>query len=234
MEPQIVAIGGGGFSDGSENLALENFIVGLANKPRPRVCFVPTASGDSEQYLLKFYASFAKLPANATHLPLFRLAVTDLRSFLLGQDIVYVGGGNTRNMLVLWHEWGLDVILREAWERGTILCGISAGSICWFEEGLSDSVAAGELRPLICLGFLQGSNCPHYDGEPLRRPCFQSFISEGLMIDGYAVDDWVGLHFVGSKLHQVVSARANANAYEVSRNSVGLHEKVIRPVLLGS
>ena len=108
MEPQIVAIGGGGFLDGSENLALENFIVGLANKPRPKVCFVPTASGDSEQYLLKFYASFAKLPATATHLPLFRLAVTDLRSYLLGQDIIYVGGGNTRNMLVLWHEWGLN------------------------------------------------------------------------------------------------------------------------------
>ena len=171
---------------------------------------------------------------NATHLPLFRLAVTDLRSFLLSQDIVYVGGGNTRNMLVLWHEWGLDVILREAWEKGTILCGISAGSICWFEEGLSDSVAAGELRPLTCLGFLQGSNCPHYDGEPLRRPRFQSFISEGLMVGGYAADDWVGLHFVGSKLHQVVSARANANAYEVSRISVGLQEKVIRPVLLRS
>jgi dipeptidase E len=234
MEPQIVAIGGGGFSDGSEHLALENFIVGLSNRPRPKVCFVPTASGDSEQYLLKFYASFAKLPATATHLPLFRLAVTDLRSYLLGQDVIYVGGGNTRNMLVLWHEWGLDVILREAWENGTILCGISAGSICWFEQGLSDSVAAGQLRPLICLGFLQGSNCPHYDGEPLRRPCYHRFISEGMMIGGYAADDWVGLHFVGSKLNQVVSPKPNANAYEVSRYGAGSQEKVIRPVLLGS
>jgi dipeptidase E len=236
MEPQIVAIGGGGFLDGFENLALENFILGLANKPRAKVCFVPTASGDSEEYLLKFYASFARLPGTATHLPLFRLAVTDLRSYLLGQDIVYVGGGNTRNMLVLWHEWGLDVILREAWEKGTILCGISAGSICWFEQGLSDSVAAGELRPLICLGFLQGSNCPHYDGEALRRPYYQRFVCEGSMTGGYAADDWVGLHFVGSKLHQVVSPKPNANAYEVSRNGAGFQEKVIRPrpVLLGS
>ena len=149
----------------------------------------------------------------ATHLPLFRLAATDLRSHLFGQDIVYVGGGNTRNMLVLWREWGLDVILREAWENGTILCGTSAGSICWFEQGLSDSVTAGELRPLTCLGFLQGSNCSHYDSEPFRRPCFHRFISEGSMLGGYAADDWVGLHFVGSKLHQVVSARSNANAY---------------------
>jgi dipeptidase E len=234
MEPQIIAMGGGGFSDGPENLALENFILSLANKPRPNVCFVPTASGDSEQYLLKFYASFAKLPATAFHLPLLRLAVNELRSFLLGQDIIYVGGGNTRNMLVLWREWGLDVILREAWEKGTILCGISAGSICWFEQGLSDSIAAGELRPLRCLGFLQGSNCPHYDGEPLRRPCFQAFVSEGLMMDGYAADDWVGLHYVGSKLHQIVSAKPNANAYEVRRDGAGSIEKVMKPVLLGT
>jgi dipeptidase E len=234
MQPQIVAIGGGGFSDGVENLLLENFILGLANRLRPKVCFVPTASGDSEQYLLKFYASFAKLPATAAHLPLFRLAVTDLRSYVLGQDIIYVGGGNTRNMLILWREWGLDVILREAMEKGTILCGVSAGSICWFEQGLSDSVAAGELLPLNCLGFLQGSNCPHYDGEPLRKSCFHRFVSEKSMAGGYAADDWVGLHFVGSKLHQVVSAKPNANAYEVSRNNDGTHEKVISPVLLGS
>jgi dipeptidase E len=232
MEPQIIAMGGGGFSAGSENLLLENYILGLANKPSPKVCFVPTASGDSEQYLLKFYASFAKLSATATHLPLFRLAVTDLRSYVLGQDIVYVGGGNTRNMLLLWREFGLDVTLREAWERGTILCGTSAGSICWFEQGLSDSLAAGELRPLDCLGFLKGSNCPHYDSEPLRRPCFRRLVSEGSMIDGYAADDWVGLHFVGSKLHQVVSAKPSANAYELSRNDAGAQEIVIKPVPL--
>jgi peptidase E len=234
MEPQIVAIGGGGFSSGPENLLLENYVLGLVHKPRPKVCFLPTASGDSEQYLLKFYASFARLAATANHLSLFRLAVSDFRSYLLRQDIVYVGGGNTRNMLVLWREFGLDVILREAWEKGTILCGTSAGSICWFEQGLSDSLAAGELRPMACLGFLRGSSCPHYDGEPLRRPCFQRLVSEGSMIDGYAVDDWVGLHFVGSKLHQVVSAKPNANAYEVSRDGVGFHEKVIQPILLES
>jgi dipeptidase E len=232
MEPQILAIGGGGFSEGSENLALEKFILELANKPRPDICFVPTASGDSEQYLLKFYSSFAKLPATASHLPLFRLAVSDLRSYLLEQDIIYVGGGNTRNMLVLWQEWGLDIILREAWEKGVVLCGVSAGSICWFEQGLSDSVAAGELLPLSCLGFLQGSNCPHYDGEPLRRPRFNQCISEGLMVSGYAADDCVGLHFVRSTLHQTVSAKPNANAYEVSRVPVGSNERVIKPVLL--
>lgn len=105
---------------------------------------------------------------------------------------------------------------------------------CWFEQGLSDSIAAGELRPLNCLRFLQGSNCPHYDGEPLRRPCFHAFVSEGLMMDGYAADDWVGLHYVGSKLHQIMSAKPNANGYEVRRNGAGSFEKVMKPVLLGA
>jgi peptidase E len=134
MEPQLVAIGGGGFSNGPENLLLEDYILSLANKPNPKVSFLPTASGDSEQYLLKFYIAFAKLHTTASHLPLFRLAVTDLRSYILAQDVIYVGGGNTRNMLLIWREFGLDRILREAWEKGTVMCGSSAGSICWFEH----------------------------------------------------------------------------------------------------
>ena len=232
MEPQLVAIGGGGFSNGPENLLLEDYILSLANKPNPKVSFVPTASGDSEQYLLKFYAAFAKLHATASHLPLFRLAVTDLRSYILAQDVIYVGGGNTRNMLLIWREFGLDRILREAWEKGTVMCGSSAGSICWFEQGVTDSVAANELRPLDCLGFLPMSNCPHYDSEPLRRPSFQRFVADGSMIAGYAADDWVGLHFVGTKLARVVSARRNANAYEVSRGDRGPQEKILSPIYL--
>jgi dipeptidase E len=205
------------------------------NQDPRSVSYRPPAAIPSSTYSILFVVCQASSYGfSAFHLPLFRLAVNELRSFLLGQDIIYVGGGNTRNMLVLWREWGLDVILREAWEKGTILCGISAGSICWFEQGLSDSIAAGELRPLNCLGFLQGSNCPHYDGEPLRRPCFHAFVSEGLMMDGYAADDWVGLHYVGSKLHQIVSAKPNANAYEVRRNGAGSFEKVMKPVLLGA
>jgi dipeptidase E len=233
MEPQLVAIGGGGFSAGPENLLLEDYIISLANKPNPKVSFVPTASGDSEQYLLKFYIAFAKLHATASHLPLFRLAVADLRSYILAQDVIYVGGGNTRNMLLIWRELGLDRILREAWEKGTVLCGSSAGSICWFEQGVTDSVAANELRPLDCLGFLPMSNCPHYDSEPLRRPSFQRFVADGSMIGGYAADDWVGLHFMGTKLARAVSAKPNANAYQVSRGDRGPQEEIIVPLQLG-
>jgi dipeptidase E len=138
MQPQIVAIGGGGFSAESGNLLLERYILNLTKKTNPKVCFVPTASGDSELYLLKFYAAFKELQATTSHLPLFQLAVTDLRSHILKQDIIYVGGGNTRNMLLIWRAFGVDTILREAWEQGIILCGVSAGSICWFEQGVTD------------------------------------------------------------------------------------------------
>jgi dipeptidase E len=163
MEPQLVAIGGGGFADGPDNLLLEDYILSLANKPNPKVSFLPTASGDSEQYLLKFYMAFAKLHATASHLPLFRLTVTDLRSFILAQDVIYVGGGNTRNMLLIWREFGLDRILREAWEKGTVLCGSSAGCLgCRFSHrgftiaGSAAFECAGE--PLFLVyGYVRGS-----------------------------------------------------------------------------
>ena len=232
MQPQIVAIGGGGFSAESGNLLLEKYILNLTKKTNPKVCFVPTASGDSERYLLKFYTAFKELQATTSHLPLFQLAVTDLRSHILGQDIIYVGGGNTRNMLLIWRAFGVDTVLREAWEQGTTLCGVSAGSICWFEQGVTDSLVPNELRPMDGLGFLPGSNCPHYDGEPLRRPSFQRFVADGSISDGFAADDWACLHFAGRDLHRVVSAKSGANAYQVTRNQMSFREEVITPVLL--
>ncbi len=157
----------------------------------------------------------------------------DIRAHLLGQDIIYVGGGNTRNMLLIWGEFGVDSILREAWENGTILCGSSAGSICWFEQGVTDSIVPEELRAMNCLGFLPGSNCPHYDSEPLRRPSLQRFVNEESIVDGYAADDWAALHFVGSSLHQAVSAKSNAKVYRVTREQNAACETILEPLLLG-
>lgn len=233
MEQQIVAMGGGGFSGDSETLLLERFILGLSGKARPKVSFVPTASGDADSYLRKFYRAFSRLPADASHLPLFELKIKNLRDYALGQDVIYVGGGNTRNMLLLWRDRGLDVILHEAWGNGIVLCGTSAGSICWFAQGLSDSVTAGELRPMNCLGFLEGSNCPHYDGEAQRRPCYQHFIRQGSLVPGYAVDDGVGLHFVGRTLRQVVSERPEATAYAVSLDGDRIREERLESLFLG-
>ena len=200
----------------SGNAKLERYILEICGKASPRVCFVPTASGDDVNYVARFYETYARLGVSAGVLRFFRRTPADLREFLAGFDIVHVGGGNTRSMLAVWRHWQFDDILREAWNRGTVLCGSSAGSICWFEYGLTDSIA-GALTAMPCLGFLTGSNCPHYDGEPGRRPAYERSIAAGAIANGYACDDGAAAHFVGRELHATVAARAAANVYRVER-----------------
>ena len=212
----IVALGGGGFSEEPDNPLQDNFILDLTGKPRPRVCFVPTASGDAAGYVQRFYDAFPAGRAQAAHLPLFRRTEPDLRAFVLGQDVIYVGGGNTVSILAVWRTHGLDAVLREAWERGVVLCGLSAGALCWFEGGNTDSFGNG-LSPLRdSLGLLPRSFCPHYDSETERRPTYQDSVLGGLT-SGYAVDDGAGLHFVGTELREAVSSRPDARVYRVER-----------------
>ncbi|MDF2858808.1 MAG: peptidase, partial [Neobacillus sp.] len=142
-----------------------------------------------------------------------------------------VGGGNTKNLLALWEEWGLDSILRKAWEQGTILAGVSAGSICWFEEGVTDSFG-DRLEPLKCLGFLKGSNCPHYDGEKDRRPAYQHFVIAQSISAGIASDDGVAIHYIDQEVSRIVSSRPNAKAYQVSYDHK-IIEKELRADFLG-
>jgi dipeptidase E len=211
---QIVALGGGGFSMEPDNPRLDNYILSLGRRARPRICFVPTAGGDSENYCLRFYDAFAGRNCVATHLPLFARRNADLRAFVLEQDIIYVGGGNTVNLLAVWRAHGLDAIFREAASQGIVLCGISAGSICWFEAGVTDSFGP-DLAPLNNgLGLLRGSNCPHYDGQPQRRPAYHRFVAGGLP-GGYAADDSCALHFIDGKLKRIVSSRPAARGYRV-------------------
>ncbi|MEW6128267.1 MAG: peptidase E [Acidobacteriota bacterium] len=233
MKKQIIALGGGGFSMEPDNLLLDEYILKQTGKRKPKVCFVGTASGDAEGYILNFYTSFATLNCTPTHLSLFNLPTKDLRSFILEQDVIYVGGGNTRSLLALWREWQMDKFLRAAWKNGVVLAGISAGSICWFEEGLSDFFP-GELNGLRGLGLLKGSNCPHYDGEENRRPDFHNLILRGELSAGYGVDDGVALHFVGAKLVRVVSSRPNAKAYFVKKKSSAIEEKTLPTIYLAS
>lgn len=195
------------------NLLLDQYLLEQSVQSEPKICFLPTASGDSENYIERFYQAFQTLQCKPSHLSLFKPPSLPIRSFVMDKDIMYVGGGNTRNMLVLWKEWGLDRILREAWENGIILAGLSAGAICWFEEGVTDST--GELTGLKALGFLPGSFCPHYDGEKNRRPAYHRLISEKKLQDGYAADDGAALHYRGDQLFRTVSSRANAGAYRV-------------------
>jgi peptidase E len=210
---QIIPIGGGGFYRDSENLELEKYIIRQSGSENARIAFLPTASGEPDHYVSSFYAAFLKLNCRPSVLTFFK-RTPDLRSFLLSQDIIYVGGGNTKSLLAVWHDWGMPEILREAWQSGIVLTGVSAGAICWFEQGLTDSFSDG-LRPLACLGILPGSCCPHYDGEAQRRPSYHRLIASGEISAGVAIEDWTGVHFKGTEIHKVITSKRGARAYSV-------------------
>ena len=226
----IVALGGGGFSDARDATPLDRYVLSLSERPRPRVCFVPTASGDAAAYIERFYSAFTPLECEPSHLSLFQSPHPSLPEDLASKDVVYVGGGSTANMLAVWRLHGVDRALRTAWESGVVLCGISAGSLCWFEGGITDSF--GELRAFTNgLGLLRGSNCPHYDVEPGRRPAFHRAIAAGELGGGSAADDGVALHFVGSELVEAVAERETAAAYRVEGGG-RVEEARIEPRLL--
>jgi peptidase E len=213
---QIIALGGGGFLMEPDNLALDRYALAQTGKNRPRACYLSQASSESQRMILAFYEAFTALDAYPTWLSLFNPHTADIEGYLLEQDLIYVGGGNTKSMLALWREWGLDHFLRTAAENGTVLAGISAGAICWFEYGTTDSIP-GTLTGLPCLGYLAGSFSPHYDGESQRRPTMQRMIAAGELPDGYAMDDGAAAHFVHGQLTAVVSSRPRARGYRIER-----------------
>lgn len=217
---RIVAIGGCSVTPGSPDLPLFRHLISLTGKPRPTVCFIPTASGESRDYIIGFYQVFGALGCDVRHLTFFDPPTADLRGYLLACDLIFVGGGNTRSMLALWREWDVDVILRAAWERGVVLAGVSAGAICWFAEGITDSVP-GPLTLMRCLGFLPGSACPHYDGEPERRPTYRRMLAEGVIQPGYAADDHAALVFEGETLARVIATTPTARAWRLARDASG-------------
>ena len=194
--------------------AMEAYVLGLTGKERPRVCFLPTATGDAAERIVRFYAAFGD-KADTAHLALFDRTVDDLRALLLAQDVIQVAGGNTANMLAVWRVHGIDRILREAWEAGIVLTGVSAGAICWFEACVTDSFGGTDALH-DGLGFLAGSMCPHYESEPNRRPVFQRLVGEGFPA-GYAVEDDVALHFAGTELHAAISPREGGRAFRIER-----------------
>lgn len=210
-ERRILALGGHGWRY-SAFPKLDDLIVELTGKERPQLMFVPTATMEDPEYTLAFYGAFAER-AEVRRCLFNPWPPEDLRELVLGQDAIYVGGGNTANMLAVWRVHGMDSLLRDAWERGTLLCGASAGMICWFEQGVTDSFGP-QLESMECLGFLPGSACPHYDGEELRRPRYHELVQNGLP-GGLAADDGVGLLFNGTELAEVVTEREGSTAYRV-------------------
>ncbi|MCL4831727.1 MAG: peptidase E [Caldilineaceae bacterium] len=231
--PQIIALGGGGFSMEPDNPALDRYVCEATGKERPQVCYLAQAGGENYQFITRFYSAFANLDARPSHLSLFQPHTADLAGFLLGQDAIYVGGGNTKSMLALWREWGVDGILRQAWGQGIVLAGISAGAICWFAQGLTDSIP-GAYTGLPCLGFLPTSCSPHFDGEAERRPTYQRLVGSGQMKAGYGIDDFAALHFVGEKLERVVASQPQAAAQWIEADgNGGVNETRLEALFLG-
>ncbi|MCE2953318.1 MAG: Type 1 glutamine amidotransferase-like domain-containing protein [Gemmatimonas sp.] len=221
-----ILIAGGGFRTKFIGLMAQ-----LSGKARPRILYLPTASADSEQGIISFYQSCAPLNVEPFVQRSFIASTSQLQDWdevLLSADGIVVSGGNTLNQQAIWKAQGIDVILRQAWDRGIVLGGASAGSLCWFEEGTTDS------RPKVlsivkCLGFLPGSHSPHYDAEPGRRPLYQKLIGNGEMKPGYACDNDAGLYFEETTLKRVVSARVGAKCYYVDRVNGRATEKVLEP-----
>ncbi len=229
----IFAMGGGGFTMEPGNPLLDDYVLSLARRPEPRILFLPTASGDTTGHINAFLSRFGDRLCVPEHLSLFRLreARRPLAEIVLDADIVYAGGGSMRNLLALWQAHGLDRLLVEAWRRGTVLAGLSAGAMCWFDAGVTRSSGAPE--PLAGLGLLEGSLSVHADGEPERLPVWLSHIADGTLPGGWALDDGVGLEFRGLSLARAVSSRPGAGAQRVDQVAGELVRRRVPVELLG-
>lgn len=228
MTQHILALGAGRAIMEQPDNPLHDYILSLANAEKPSVLFLPTASGDDKDYIEAFYKCYTEDKCIPADLKLFYREELDLRTYILKHDIIHVGGGNTANMIAVWKIHGVDQILKEAWEMGKILCGGSAGAICWFEGGVTDSFGSSRLAPLTgCLGLIKGSVCPHYDVDKLRKPAYHEFLKDGLLPAGYAADDEVALHFEGTELKTAVTSRPEAKAYKVSVDNGVVEEQPV-------
>jgi peptidase E len=239
-QPHILAIGGGSFIPddryGLTPSPLLRYAVDLTGQDRPRICFLTTATGDGADQIGRAYAAFSRIEAEVSHLALFPMPnIADMRAHLLAQDLVYVFGGSVANLLALWRLHGLDEIMREAWSEGVVLSGQSAGALCWHVGGNTDSYGP-QLRPLTDgLGFLPYSCGVHYDSDAQRRPLLQQLVGEGTLPGGYAADEAVALHYVGTEFVQAVSYVKDAGAYRVEPDGSGAaKESPIAPRLLAS
>ncbi|HYJ60899.1 MAG TPA: peptidase E [Actinomycetota bacterium] len=217
---QIVAMGGGGFL--MDDPVLDRFALGLTGASRPRIAFIPTASGDAASAIVTFFDAFPARSFEPSVLRLFDRHVADLDAFCGDQDLIYVGGGNTAILLAAWRTHGLDAALRTAYDAGVVMAGMSAGANCWFEASTTDSFLMGRADALADgLAFLPGSFTPHYAGEDARRPSLHEHVAAGRLPDGFACDDFAALHLVDGRLSEAVASRAGAGAYRVARGAAG-------------
>ncbi len=227
-EKNIVAIGGGGFGRTIKDLRIEKYILNLSEKEKPNICFIPTATGDNDSYKVNFYDVFTKFSCNPTHIDFFKRTI-DLSSHIKEQDIIFVGGGNTKSMLAVWKDWGLDVLLRDSYENGTVMSGVSAGAICWFEKGITDSWAH-DLAVMDCLGFVNGICCPHYDEEPARKPFVEKSLKDNLIDHCFSIEGNCALHLRDNIPYRAINFGKNKNAYKSTLNDRKVFEDPFKRV----
>ena len=210
----VIAIGGGGFGRNPKHNLIEKYILKQANVKKPNILFIPTASAEDKSYIVNFYSCFSRLECSPSHVTFFQ-RTPRLDSLVNKADIIYVGGGNTKSMLAVWKEWKLDKMLLKAYQNGKILCGVSAGAICWFEQGITDSWASN-LNTMDCLGFIDGMACPHYQEEKDRRPSVHKLLKNKNAISGYAIDGGAAVHFKKGEYYKSLQFYSNSNVYKVS------------------
>ena len=213
MKKHIIAIGGGGFGRDNSPSSIEKYLLNLSVNEVPRICFLPTATGDSNRYIVRFYSIFTRYNCIPTHVEFFQRTI-DIRSHIMKQDIVFVGGGNTKSMLAIWKDWGMSELLYEAYNGGVIMSGVSAGAICWFTNGVTDSWD-NELKILPCLDFIKGTCCPHYDEEASRIPYVEKILFEKKISNCISIEGGAAMHFIDGKPFINVSFNKNKNTYNV-------------------
>ena len=218
----IIAIGGGGFGRDPENRTIEKYIIDQSKSSNPSICFFPTASAENSDYIDNYYKAFSKLKCKPKHISLFS-RTPNLEEEIRSSDIIYIGGGNTKSMLAVFEEWGVNNLLQESYKSGKILAGVSAGAICWFTKGITDSWES-ELKVIDCLDFLDGCCCPHYDGEKDRRPSVMKFLNSDKINSCVAIEDGAAVHYKSGNLLNAISFYKGANVFNLYKNNDEIHE----------
>ena len=220
---QIICIGGGGFGRNPKQRIIEKYIIDQSNTSTPKVLFIPTASAEDKSYIVNFYSCFSELNCSPSHINFFQ-RTPRIEGIINKADVIYVGGGNTKSMLAVWKEWKLDKLLMKAYNRGTVLSGVSAGAICWFDTGITDSWASN-LNVIDCMGILSGSCCPHYNSEQDRRPSVHKFIKDKKLSSVYAIEDGAAMHFKNDNPYKNLSFIKDSKVFMVEENGGVIKEK---------
>ena len=228
MQQQLLAYG-----SGRHRIPFLKYIAAITGKAQPHLCFIPTASGDDRDYVISFYEACKLLKVVPHVLKVWVNSYDNKETFasIIGRmDAIIVGGGNTLNMLAIWKAQGIDTLLKEAYDKGCVMAGGSAGSLCWFNGGTTDS-RPGELSIVEGMGFINKSHCPHYNSESSRRPLYHANILEGKLSDGYACDDASGIHFINGNVHQAVATDTNNKSFYVYQKEHQIIEEEL-PLLI--